>query len=152
MVKNIVVFMFLFLFGLSNLFCTPIVSASDGNITTVSTPESSHVSSVTTVYELIPVFITQSSNANISNKASSYGSATVTCRDGGHGVAVCNTKYTLVNDVISSISTTVYIYKPGGIYVDSERETLFTGGHIVKWKCMWDQVLIIPNYGGLCMD
>ncbi|OXS61422.1 hypothetical protein B0G93_10675 [Bacillus sp. V-88] len=79
---------------------------------------------VTAEYELVPAF----TNSNVSTAGLSGGSATVTCRDAGHGIAHCDTKYALYNDKISSVSTTVYIYMPGGIYVDSDKQAIFHGG------------------------
>jgi hypothetical protein len=87
-------------------------------------PENSSEGVITAEYDLVPI----STGSEISTAGISGGSATVTCRDGGHGIAHCDTKYVLFNDVISNVSTTVYIYMSGGIYVESDKQAIIHGG------------------------
>ncbi|HDX9589323.1 hypothetical protein [Bacillus multifaciens] len=121
--KKVIAVVLSVFFVLVGILPTSSVFAEENN--SVSENRNQVSKSVTTVYDLVPA--SQNKDLDVSAAASSYGTATVTCTDGGHGIAHCNTKYSLVNDKISKVATTVYIYMPGGISVDSKRETIFHG-------------------------
>ncbi|EDX54233.1 hypothetical protein BCW_D0003 (plasmid) [Bacillus cereus W] len=78
-----------------------------------------------TEYNIVPANV---EDPNSPEALASGGYATVSCYDGGHTIAACDTTYQLYNDKITNVSATVYVYQGSGIYITSEKEYYNHGG------------------------
>ncbi|EOA3904256.1 hypothetical protein ACH0R4_RS10300 [Bacillus cytotoxicus] len=88
--KKVITALLAVLFVSISLFPTPNIFAEVNETTPILEKKSEEPNTVTTVYELVPAFTTNSVDSDTSNAALSSGNATVTCRDGGHGIASCD--------------------------------------------------------------
>nr|WP_266119212.1 hypothetical protein [Bacillus pacificus]MCX3303366.1 hypothetical protein [Bacillus pacificus] len=88
-------------------------------------PENTKIPTSVTEYNIVPKFAT---NQDPQEAPANGGYATVSCYDGGHTIAACDTEYRLYNDQIRTVSATVYLYQGQGIYIDAEKEYYNHGG------------------------
>ncbi|MRC74500.1 hypothetical protein GH820_25280 [Bacillus thuringiensis] len=101
------------------------------NIETPKIPENQKVPTSVTEYNIVPKFDTNQdpqASQDPQEAPANGGYATVSCYDGGHTIAACDTEYRLYNDQIRTVSATVYLYQGQGIYIDAEKEYYNHGG------------------------